>query len=851
MTDTDRPRIVKLPKMVVDRIAAGEVVQRPSSVIKELIENCLDAGSSYVSVSIEKGGLHKMIVTDNGCGIAKDDMPLVAARFATSKLTKVEDLQSIESFGFRGEALASTSLVSRLHIVSKRSTDPTAFQCSYADGAPTGKAKPLAGKQGTIVTVSDLFYNLPHRRKTNERDEYQRILTIMQRYALHHASQGIGFVCSKRTKGSETYDLNTANVPLVKILTERKIQRRHNNSDSSTTTTMEEEESNKATRKVFAQIFGSKLENQLLLLKCESQQTAATASSDDSTTEATTIPKQNQCHYSARGFLINPSLEPPKGCSGLVLFVNDRLVESPYLKRTVDGIYAGFTKSKPIAYLTIKVPGNQVDVNVHPTKRQVALLYEEEIFEDLAKSIKELLSSSVRSFAPSSLLPKPSNVSPSLAGKKRPTSSDGVTPPLTPGVPPSAKKRPVDPTKFVRTTKSAMKGALEPFLVQTKDQGTPPYSGTPNVMTPSTDGSSPAVDHEPTCALRFTSRDAMDLSVPGAFANVVCNCPVGGGGLGNDRATVIRSRRQMMVRPKKVVPTPCTYKSIQSMRSRVAKESDKELVKRLRESMLVGVLSQRRILVQCGAELLVWNHFEMARELFYQLALARFGGGANIGMLGTNGGINVKSAIEQALQLEESIATAAAHSRPCSPSVGTLKVSEINSRLAEQATSCLFDNFEMLEEYFSMRLSRKTTESPVMLEALPVLLEGYSPQPYALPLFLLRLATEVDWMDEQPCFEGVCRELGSYYAHTPLVRRTVSLPSNDNKKQGSINRNNGGTDDGSAALPSLDLEADQFVRHALFPAISYLLVPPKKFAETGIVSELALLSSLYKVFERC
>ena len=124
--------IQALPQEIVDRIAAGEIVQRPASIVKELVENSLDSGATSIEVSAVKGGLESIQISDDGCGMTKDDLPLAAVRFATSKLRTFQDLKSIRTFGFRGEALASASMVSHLSILSKRAADSVAHKCQYS-----------------------------------------------------------------------------------------------------------------------------------------------------------------------------------------------------------------------------------------------------------------------------------------------------------------------------------------------------------------------------------------------------------------------------------------------------------------------------------------------------------------------------------------------------------------------------------------------------------------------------------------------------------------------------------------------------------------------------------------------
>ena len=167
---------------------------------------------------MENGGLGKLEIIDDGCGISREDLGLAAERHATSKLHSIDDFDTLSSFGFRGEALASMSIVARLRIVSRTAaTLPSAFMQTYQDGKPLlPKPTPCAGKQGTTVTVSDLFYNMPHRRKLKENEEYHKVLTVVQYYAVQYP--GVGFVCRKSQGAKQVIDLNTSNLPSVQTL---------------------------------------------------------------------------------------------------------------------------------------------------------------------------------------------------------------------------------------------------------------------------------------------------------------------------------------------------------------------------------------------------------------------------------------------------------------------------------------------------------------------------------------------------------------------------------------------------------------------------------------------------------
>lgn len=175
-----------LPPQLANQIAAGEVVERPASVVKELVENSLDAGATRIDIDIERGGAKLIRIRDNGCGIKKDELPLALARHATSKIATLDDLEAIISLGFRGEALASISSVSRLTLTSRTAEQNEAWQ-AYAEGRDMDvSVKPAAHPIGTSLEVVDLFYNTPARRKflRTEKTEFGHIDEVVRRIAL-------------------------------------------------------------------------------------------------------------------------------------------------------------------------------------------------------------------------------------------------------------------------------------------------------------------------------------------------------------------------------------------------------------------------------------------------------------------------------------------------------------------------------------------------------------------------------------------------------------------------------------------------------------------------------------------
>lgn len=185
--------IQKLSPRLANQIAAGEVVERPASVIKELLENSIDAGATQLDIEIESGGVKLMRVRDDGCGIPKQDLPLALARHATSKIVQLDDLEAVATLGFRGEALASISSVARLTLTSNASDDNSGAWSVYAEGREMeAQVSPAAHPQGSSVEVRDLFFNTPARRKflRTEKTEFNRVEEIIKRLALSRFELG-------------------------------------------------------------------------------------------------------------------------------------------------------------------------------------------------------------------------------------------------------------------------------------------------------------------------------------------------------------------------------------------------------------------------------------------------------------------------------------------------------------------------------------------------------------------------------------------------------------------------------------------------------------------------------------
>ncbi|MFH1739362.1 MAG: DNA mismatch repair endonuclease MutL, partial [bacterium] len=318
-----------LPPEVANKIAAGEVVERPSSVIRELLDNAIDAGASRIEVEVADGGLTSMRVTDNGCGMSLEDAKLCTLRHATSKIQSAEDLENIVTKGFRGEALASIAAVSKVRLITRRPEDSEATLVQISGGL-TEETGPAAGPVGTTIDVSDLFFNTPARKKFLKRPttEMGHICSTMTWLALAHEQIHFTLINNKRTA------MELAGV------------------------------ADRAER--IMSLYGRDIVNELLPLSLD---TAA---------------------LSISGFISKPSTTR-NGSQHIFTFVNDRFIRNRTIQRALMDGYRNILPAKryPIVFLYIELDPRSIDINVHPTKQEVKFAREDAVFSAVYGAIRQ------------------------------------------------------------------------------------------------------------------------------------------------------------------------------------------------------------------------------------------------------------------------------------------------------------------------------------------------------------------------------------------------------------------------------------------------------------------------------
>ena len=325
------PNIAILNQETIDKIAAGEVVERPCSVVKELVENAIDAGSTAITVEIKEGGISFIRITDNGCGIERDQVAVAFYRHSTSKIRSAEDLLTVKSLGFRGEALSSISAVARVELITKTYDELTGTRY-VIEGSKELSNEEIGAPDGTTFIVKDLFYNVPARRKflKTAQTEGSYISDMVEKLALSHPDISFKFINNNQTK------LHTSG--------------------------------NGNRKDIIYHIFGREISSSLLEVKHECE------------------------YFKVEGFIGKPVIT--RGNRNYEnYFINGRYVKSIILSRAIEEAYKNFLMQHQYPFTVLYFTFfSELDVNVHPTKMELRFDNNNEIYVELCDTIYAILS---------------------------------------------------------------------------------------------------------------------------------------------------------------------------------------------------------------------------------------------------------------------------------------------------------------------------------------------------------------------------------------------------------------------------------------------------------------------------
>ncbi|MGN0341573.1 MAG: DNA mismatch repair endonuclease MutL [Roseburia sp.] len=325
------PQIELLNQETIDKIAAGEVVERPNSVVKELVENAIDAGANAITVEIKEGGISLIRISDNGCGIEKDQIRLAFLRHSTSKIKSVEDLLTIDSLGFRGEALSSIAAVSQVELITKTRDSFTGSRY-LIEGSKEISLEEIGAPDGTTFLVRNLFYNTPARKKflKSAQTEGNYIHELMQRMILSHPDISFKFIMNGQVKLQSSGNSNV--------------------------------------RDIIYHIYGRDINRELLDFSYENKQ------------------------YRVTGYIGKPQIS--RGNRNYEIFyINGRFIRSKLISKAIEDAYKPFMMQHqyPMTVLYFRMDSSLLDVNVHPTKMELRFSDQEALYYSLVEQISDRL----------------------------------------------------------------------------------------------------------------------------------------------------------------------------------------------------------------------------------------------------------------------------------------------------------------------------------------------------------------------------------------------------------------------------------------------------------------------------
>lgn len=755
-------QIKALDLSVVNKIAAGEIIIQPANALKELLENSIDAKSTMIDIQVKDGGLKLLHITDNGKGIHKNDLHLLCERFATSKLSKFEDLESIATYGFRGEALASISHISRLSVVTKTATSPLAYKAFYSNGklaTPSFKAgsdksvepKPIAGKDGTQIIVENLFYNVPSRLKAfrSKNDEFAKILDVIGRYAVH--AGGVGFSCKKFGESHQV--LSTR--PQLNLKERIRV------------------------------VFGTAVANELIDVILDG---------DEKDEDAEKSYKDEYGLIKVSGAVTNSNFNNKKRIQP-VFFINHRLVSCDPLKRALSSIYQFFLPkgNQPFIYLSLEISPQNLDVNVHPTKREVRFLNEEEIIDLICAKVHKVLSNidSSRKFKAQGVLFDQSD------SKRLIDESISL----------QATKKYRQENKLVRV--DALQAKLNQYLLNQSENN---YQ---KQMTEEFTESKWKQDYTSEKANQSEKSEISNDNPNGLFIDdqetpekQARDSRILGSEEGSKSVKSVAEIEYQVTDKERVV---VNFGSILDLKEEVKSQLHRPLTNIFNNSVYVGIVDETKRLCcfQYDVKLFLCDYAAVLNEFYYQMALSEF---MNYGIY----------QLDEPVLIEDILGPIYKHHGDLVP------IQNIKEKFIEMR--------EMFKEYFEIGLEINEDDQ-LILVSLPLIMRDIIPSLSKLPFFIYRLGSSenINFQDEKLTFQSILKEIALLYIPESISSDDDNSETNANELK-SLNNN----------------KRDQLnnqLEHLVFPMIKRRFLATKNLLRD--VVQIADLPGLYKVFERC
>lgn len=774
-------KIKRLPESVINRIAAGEVVQRASSAVKELIENSIDAGATKITVTVVKGGLELISVKDNGSGINKEDLKIVCVRHTTSKLVEFEDLENIATFGFRGEALASLSQIAKVSIITKQEADEIGYKATYTSGKLDKEPVPLAANTGTTIIINDMFYNIPTRKAALRKEtyEYQRVLDVIKKYSIHYSmssvrDNAVSFSC--KSKASKVPDVvtktNSSQIEVIREIYGKKVA-----SELLELT---------STQNVLLNKKDSSIE---ILSDNRIDQKKSMSEIKSSDTELLT--------WSCNGFISNSNFSIKK--SEMIFFINNRLVTNRKLFKTIENLYVSLIRKGtfPFIYLSLTLPSQHLDVNIHPSKSEVCFLFEAEVTDYVVEIISKTLKNSTesRTFTTPIIGRKKQRIIPDSFTQSQESIVSNVD--LTYNCHCDNHIEHVESNKnFVERaqTVNATAGNVNQFKSLSNDQA---------VALRKTQS---LTSHRPEKKIRT---DSSMKKLNHYWRSSAGSSPISSSQSSAGSADILLDQPTTPFITRTEVIEDLA--SIKELKNEIEARKSVSLKSVLQEMVFVGVVDNNYILTQYKTYLYLVDIVELAKELFYQQVIFNF---SKFSYIFLSNKLNIYDIFSRLLLDQQYFAN------------------EAHTEDSVTQFCCLLDSKkEMLNEYFSLNI-RRQDESDIRslaLASIPYVLRNYDYQVQieVLPVFLYRICKHVNWEDEKECFKTISFEIAEFYSVLPRFSMTKE-DTEDNKY------------------------FKELVSTVLLPCIKENLIPPLMFEneDNCVISVVTNTTELYKSFER-